>query len=113
MHELLQDCSERTLAVEVDHTPPVSVQPWKIHEEWRKWTNSLEECYAEQRSQTQKAMPTQVDQISPSTSRRCDYYVHSACITGVLSLKHSVCLHTSRIHLQQIHVLQNRDRDHV
>jgi len=32
MHELLKDYYERTLAVEVDHTPPVSVQPWKIQE---------------------------------------------------------------------------------
>jgi len=31
MYELLEDYSERTLAVEVDHTP-VSVQPWKIRE---------------------------------------------------------------------------------
>ena len=92
MHELLKDCSGRTLAVEVDHTP-VLVQPWKIQEESRKCTNSPEECYTEQRIQTQKAVSTQVDQISPSTSRRCDYCVHSACIVGVLSQRHFVCLH--------------------
>ena len=32
--------------------------------------NSSEECYAEQKNHIQIAMPTQVDQISPSTSRR-------------------------------------------
>jgi len=30
MHESLKDCFERTLTVKVDHTPPVSVQQWKI-----------------------------------------------------------------------------------
>ena len=107
MHELLKDCSEITLTVKVDHTPPVSVQPWKIQKEWRKWTNSPE-CYPEQRNQTQKVVSTQIDQISPNTPRRCDYCVHSACIAGILSQRHSVWFHTSHVHLQQIHVLSSK-----
>jgi len=113
MHESLKDCSERTLAVEVDYIPHVSVQQWKIQEEWRKWTNSPEEWYAEQKNQTQIAVPTQVDQISPSTSRKCDYCVHNACIAGSFLrgiLSASIrAMTTSKI---QALVLQNHGHEH-
>jgi len=68
----------------------------------------------EQKNQNQIVVPTQVDQISLSTSRRCDYCVHIACIIGDLSQSHSVYLYTSQVYLQQIHVLvlQNRGHDH-
>jgi len=39
-----------------------------------------EEYHTGQEDQNQIDVPTQVDQISPSTFRRCDYYVHNAYI---------------------------------
>ena len=112
MHESLKDYSERTLAVGVYHTPPAIIQPWKSPD---KQTRRPKEYHTGQKNQTQTIVLTQVDQISPSTSRGSDYCVHNVCsIAGVLSQMHSVCLHTSHVHLQQIHVLvlQNCGHDH-
>ena len=78
MHESLKD-SKRTLPIRVYHTPPVIIQLWKSPDEQMR---RPEEYHTGQEDQTQIVVLTQVDQISPSTFWRCDYYVHNAYIVG-------------------------------
>ena len=78
MHKSLKDCSKRTLVVRVYHTL-MTVQLWKSPNEQ---TRRPEEYHTGQENQTQTVVPTQVDQISLSTFRRCDCYVHNTYITG-------------------------------
>jgi len=85
MHKLLKDCTKKILAVRVYHTPLVTVQLWKSLDKQMR----PEEYHTGQENQTQIAVPTQVDQISPSTFRRCDCYIHNAYINGGLS---ALCL---------------------
>jgi len=79
IHESLKDCSERTLVVEVYHTLPTTTQLWKSPDEQMR---RHKEYHTGQEDQTQIVVPTQVDQISPSTFQRCDYYVHNTYIVG-------------------------------
>jgi len=86
MHESLNDCSKRTRTDAIYHTPLV-IEQWKSQKNQKVEGDEYEQYHKGQECHHQLIVHIQGDQISPSTSQKCDYFSRYAYIAWPLITK--------------------------